>query len=193
MFAVYFSRSQGLNAGATRVSCVNLVPTTTTTTTACVENEAGINQSHQFTYARFLSANAGRASLKFAASRRELSSQAGASSTKEDDDELESGLSGLDLHDESDADLSDGHDDGGKPHDDLGLSDAEIDPAKRKSRGRQIHSELFNAILNAPGLSVDSALDKWVEQGKELSRKEIILVVRNLRRRKMFGRALQVN
>ncbi|TKY53764.1 Pentatricopeptide repeat-containing protein mitochondrial [Spatholobus suberectus] len=188
------SRSQGHNAGATCASRVKLLPTT------CVENEAGIPLSYQITYGRFLSADAfcrtGRASLKFAVSRQELSSQAGASSTKEDDDDdLEGGLSELEIHgsnDESDADLSDGDEDGGKPHDELELSDAEIDPTKKRPQGRQTQSELFKAILNAPGLSVHSALDKWVEEGKELSRKEISLAVRNLRRRKMYGRALQL-
>ncbi|XP_020235951.1 pentatricopeptide repeat-containing protein At1g80270, mitochondrial [Cajanus cajan] len=177
-------RSQGLNAGATRASCVKLVPST------CVENEDGIHQSHQITCGRFLSADAfsrgGCASLSFAVTRRELSSQAGASSTKDDDDDdLEGELSELEVHgsnDESDADLSDSKEDGG----------TEIDPTKKRSQGRRTDSELFKAILYAPGLSVDSALDKWVEEGKEISRKEISLAVRNLRNRKMYGRALQL-
>ncbi|KAL2323779.1 hypothetical protein Fmac_028158 [Flemingia macrophylla] len=178
------SRSQGLYAGATRASCVELVPST------CVENEAGIHQSHQFTCRRLLSADAfscfQHAFLKFTVSRRELSSQAGASSTKDDEeDDLLGELSELEAHgsnDESDADLSDNEDGGG----------TEIDPTKKKSQGRQTESELFKAILNAHGLSVHSALDKWVEQGKELSRKEIASAVRSLRNRKMYGRALQL-
>ncbi|KAL3030921.1 hypothetical protein AAZX31_02G000600 [Glycine max] len=72
----------------------------------------------------------------------------------------------------------------------MDLSDA--DPTKKKSQGRRTQSELFKAIANAPGLSVDSALNKWVEHGKELSRKEILLAVRELRRRKMYGRAFQL-
>ncbi|CAJ1966972.1 unnamed protein product [Sphenostylis stenocarpa] len=185
-------RSQGLNAGAARVSFVNLVPTT------CVENEGGTHQSGQITNGRLLSADAffgtGRTSLNYAVARRELSSQAGSSSTKEDDDVLEGGLSEMDLSHGSDDDahLSDGDEDAGKLNDELDLSDGEIDPTKKKSPGRLPESELFNAILKAPGLSIDSALNKWVEQGKELGRKEISSAVRNLRRRKMYGRALQL-
>ncbi|KAL2991522.1 hypothetical protein AAZX31_10G000700 [Glycine max] len=130
----------------------------------------------------------GRVSLKFAVGRHELSSQAGASSTKDDDDDLE--IHGS--NDESDADLSDGDEDGEKPHDELELSDAEIDPTKKKSQARWTQLKLFKVILNAPGLSVDSALSKWAGQGKELSRKEIFLAVRELRRRKMYGRAFQL-
>jgi len=191
VLAVYSSTSQGLNAGATRASAVKLVPITVE------ENEAGIPQSRQITHSRFLSADTfcrtGRVSLKFAVGTRELSSQAGASSTKVDDDDLEGGLSELEIqgsNDESDADLSDEDEDGGKPVDEMDLSDA--DPTKKKSQGRRTQSELFKAIANAPGLSVDSALNKWVEHGKELSRKEILLAVRELRRRKMYGRAFQV-
>ncbi|KAK7393751.1 hypothetical protein VNO78_22315 [Psophocarpus tetragonolobus] len=188
------SQGLGLNVGATRVSCVKLVPP------VCVQSEAGITQSREITSGRFLTADAfcgtGCASVKFASGSRQLSSQAGASSSKEnDDDDLEAGLSELDMHgsnDESDADLSHSDEDGGKPHHDLELSDAEIDPTKKKSQGRWTQSELFKAILQAPGLSVDSALDKWAEQGKELNRKEISSSLRNLRQRKMYGRALQL-
>ncbi|KAL9319469.1 hypothetical protein ACSQ67_015986 [Phaseolus vulgaris] len=178
-------RSQVLNAGPTRASSVNLVPTT------WVENETAMHQSREITYARFLAADVlcgmDCASRNFAVGWRELSSQAGASSTKEDDGELEGGS-----NDESDADLSDADENDEKLHDELELSDAETDPTKKKSPGRQTQSELFKAIVNAPGLSIDSALNKWVEQGKELSRKEIMLAVRNLRKRKMYGRAFQL-
>lgn len=177
MVAAYRSTRRGVNAGASRASAVKLVATTSE------ENEAGIPQSRQITYGRFLSAGMGRVSLKFAVGRHELSSQAGASSTKDDDDDLE--IHGS--NDESDADLSDGDEDGEKPHDELELSDAEIDPTKKKSQARWTQLKLFKVILNAPGLSVDSALSKWAGQGKELSRKEIFLAVRELRRRKMYG------
>ncbi|XP_061350511.1 pentatricopeptide repeat-containing protein At1g80270, mitochondrial [Gastrolobium bilobum] len=185
-------RSQGFNVGASRASCVKLMPT------ASVEDEAGIYDSHQITHSRFLSVSTfygtGHASLKFSVSRRELSSQADASSTKEDDD-LEDGLSELDTlgnNDENGTDLSDDDGDGEKPHGELELSDAEIDSTEKILRVRKIQSELFKEIVDAPGLSVHSALDKWAKQGKELSRQEISLALLNLRRRKMYARALQL-
>ncbi|BAT96701.1 Pentatricopeptide repeat-containing protein [Vigna angularis] len=178
-------RSQRLDAGAARAPCVNLVPTT------CLENERGIHQSRDISYGRFLSADMFRstdlASLNFSVDWCGISSQAGASSTKEDDGELEG-----ESNDESDADLSDGDEESEKLHDELELSDDETGPTKKQSPGRQTQSELFKEIVKAHGLSIDSALDKWVEQGKELGRKEIMLAVRNLRRRKMYGRALQL-
>ncbi|KAK7345943.1 hypothetical protein VNO77_16559 [Canavalia gladiata] len=186
-------RTRGLNAGASRASCGTLVPTT------CAENEAGFHSSNQLTYGRLMSTDTfyqmRRASNKFSVSKRELSSQADANSTKQDDDDLENALSELDVHGgdhESEADLSDGDEDGEKPHDELELSDGEIDPTEKKSRGGKIQSELFKVIANAPGLSVHSALQKWVEEGRELGRKEISLALINLRKRKMYGRALQL-
>lgn len=160
--------------------------------TTCLENERGIHQSRDISYGRFLSADmfcsTDLASLNFAVDWRGISSQAGASSTKEDDGELEG-----ESNDESDADLSDGDEESGKLHDELELSDDEISSTKKQSPGRQSQSELFKEIIKAHGLSIDSALNKWVEQGKEVDRKDITLAVRNLRKRKMYGRALQVN
>jgi len=59
---------------------------------------------------------------------------------------------------------------------------------------RQLHpSQLFKAIASVSELSVDSTLNDWVEKGEELSMQEIVLVLNSLRRRRMYGRALQVN
>ena len=186
-------RSQGFNLGASRASCVKLLPT------AYGEDEAGIHESSQITCSRVLSTKTfyrtGYSSLSFTVSRRELSSQADTSSTKDDDD-LEEELSEQETHGnnvEAEMDLADDDEDVEKPHNELELSDTEVDPTEKKSQGRKAQSELFMAIINAPGLSVHSALDKWIEEGKELSRQEISLALVNLRKRKMYGRALQVN
>ncbi|XP_038719607.1 pentatricopeptide repeat-containing protein At1g80270, mitochondrial-like isoform X1 [Tripterygium wilfordii] len=61
--------------------------------------------------------------------------------------------------------------------------------ASRKSEG----FELFKAISAAPGLSIQTALDKWVEEGKYLGREEIALAIRNLWKRQLYGRALQLS
>uniref|UniRef100_A0A0A0LEU5 PROP1-like PPR domain-containing protein n=1 Tax=Cucumis sativus TaxID=3659 RepID=A0A0A0LEU5_CUCSA len=52
-------------------------------------------------------------------------------------------------------------------------------------------SELLNVIWKAPGLTVSSALDKWVSEGKELSRDDISSAMLNLRKCRMYGKALQ--
>lgn len=93
---------------------------------------------------------------------------------------------------EPDAD-GDGRDTAEIDINELELSDTETDPSDKKSRSIRSRSELFKAIVSVSGLSVDSALDKWVEKGKELSWQEIGLALNSLRRRKMYGRALQVN
>ncbi|GLT28024.1 hypothetical protein SLA2020_029820 [Shorea laevis] len=75
----------------------------------------------------------------------------------------------------------------------LELSEIETIPNEKKTSKRGAYSELFEAIVSGPGNSVHKALEKWVEEGKELSREEISLAMLNLRKRKMFGRALQLS
>ena len=168
-----------------------------------MEDETGISESSRMTYGGFLSpksfCHSGHASLKFTVSRRELSSQADASSTKEQDD-LEDGFSELETPAGdgnenlliSDTDLSDDNEDGKEPHNELELSDTEVEPSEKKLYRGRAQSELFKLILGAPGISVHSMMDKWVEEGKELSRQVISLAMVNLRRRKMYAKALQV-
>ncbi|XP_022934674.1 pentatricopeptide repeat-containing protein At1g80270, mitochondrial-like [Cucurbita moschata] len=117
-----------------------------------------------------------------------LSSQAGADNSEKEDD-LEDGFSELEDNktaDENEEDRTSGSEiDDDDDDDDDGTQDAENISTKRAP------SELFKAISSAPGLSVPSALDKWVSEGKELSRADISLAMLNLRRRRMFGKALQ--
>lgn len=192
-----FSRSRGFKVGTARASCVKLTPN------ACVEDEAGISECSPIIHNRSLlntfQYHSGYASLKFIVSRRELSSQSDARSTEEADD-LEDGLSELDTptgedNDEliSEPNIADDNDDVEEPQNELELSDTETELTQKKSReGRRVQSELLKAILDSPGLSVQSVLDKWVEEGKELSRSEVSLAMLNLRKRRMFWRALQV-
>ncbi|XP_027364233.1 pentatricopeptide repeat-containing protein At4g32450, mitochondrial-like isoform X1 [Abrus precatorius] len=123
-------RSQGLNTGAYRASWVKLVPT------ICAEKEAGVDQSRQITYGRLMSINTfhytSRASPKFSTCRREHSSRAGASIMKDKDDDLEDGLSVLEIHGsncESEAGLS-----CEKPHDELELSTDYVKSLKVSSK-----------------------------------------------------------
>ncbi|KAK2416621.1 Tetratricopeptide repeat (TPR) superfamily protein [Trifolium repens] len=205
-------RKSGLNV---RVSCVKLMPNT------LVDDEAEISDSPKIVYGNggFLLRNrcyhSGYGSMGFSVGRRELSSEAGAKDTKdEDDDDLEEGFSELEegfseleetpVGDEgeklldSDTELSDDsvseESDIEEPHNELELplSHNEDEILEVKIR-RRAESELFKAIMAAPGHTIHTALDKWVEEGKELSRQEISLAMVNLRKRKMYGRALQLS
>ncbi|XP_022971191.1 pentatricopeptide repeat-containing protein At1g80270, mitochondrial-like [Cucurbita maxima] len=135
-----------------------------------------------------------------------LSSQAGAENSGEEDD-LEDGFSELETLPSTDAlednkaadenegeltsesELDDDTVDAGTQNE-LDLPELETELAE-KIPAKRAPSELFKAIWSAPGSSVPSALDKWVSEGKELSRADISLAMLNLRRRRMFGKALQ--
>lgn len=141
-----------------------------------------------------------------------FASQAGTKSSGEDDDDLEDGFSELEtstapdlinesqaVHGKEDGLISEPEfseedaDDIGvdKPQDELEVSDAEIDDGKGTMQ-KTSSSELYKAILAAPGLSVRKVVDKWLEEGNEVTRSEIASTMLNLRKRRMFGRALQV-
>ncbi|CAM8955749.1 unnamed protein product [Rhodiola kirilowii] len=62
-----------------------------------------------------------------------------------------------------------------------------------EKKSRKVGSpELLKAILSAPGLSIGSALDKYIEDGKEVNSSDIADAMLRLRQRRMFGRALQL-
>lgn len=126
------------------------------------------------------------------------------------EDDLEEGFSELEtaaseavqesnIEDENDDELisepepSGDNDDNDDPaQSDLESLDTESDSAEKMSRKNRMFSELFKTIIAAPGLSISSALDKFAEDGKDLSRAEISAAMLNLRNRRMYGRALQV-
>ncbi|XP_011652177.2 pentatricopeptide repeat-containing protein At1g80270, mitochondrial [Cucumis sativus] len=121
-----------------------------------------------------------------------LSTQAGAENSGEEDN-VEDGFSELDealpttrseIADDDDDIVDDGS------QNELDLLEGETVLAEKKS-SKWVPSELTKVIWNAPGLSVASALDKWVSEGNELSRSDISLTMMSLRRRRMFGKALQ--
>ncbi|CAI8619831.1 unnamed protein product [Vicia faba] len=165
---------------------------------------------HPMIHGRFLSKGhtfyrTDDAFLQFTVSRCGFLSQADASSTEDDDGdgdndddhmEVEDQLTELDADGdsiESETCLLDCVEDGEKPEYELELLDTKSVPAEKKSRSAKSQSELFKVVVNVSGLSVDSALNKWVARGKELSRKEIWLALVNLRKRKMYGKALLVD
>ncbi|KAJ9184997.1 hypothetical protein P3X46_004678 [Hevea brasiliensis] len=148
---------------------------------------------------------------KFYMVRQSMSSQAGAESSESEDD-LEDGFSELETpasdnaieernavggnEDElvSEPELSDDNDDVGEHSQNaMELLDTEADSDEKASMKKKVASELFRAIISAPGLSINGVLDKWVEEGKDLDRAEILLVMLDLRKRRMYGRALQLS
>lgn len=144
--------------------------------------------------------------------RHRFSSQAGTKSSGEEDDDLEDGFSELEApassevtqnstveaenDDEliSEPDLSGEENDGDveEPQNELELSDTETGASEKISRKSRYSSALFKNIMAAPGLSVHNVMDRWVEEGNEVSRPVIAQVLLNLRKRRMYGRALQV-
>lgn len=199
-----------LSIGASHATCaISEVPR------SCLEDKVGICESPQVISGRCLSAkrfyHTTHPSLKFSMGKHGLSSQAGAKSSDEEDD-LDDGFSELETPVSADAMQESNADDGDKdelisepdlsdvdddvdepPQNELGLSDIETDIIEKKSPRKRTTSELFKAIMDASGLSVNSALDKWVAEGKELGRAEISLAMLNLRKRRMYGRALQLS
>lgn len=134
---------------------------------------------------------------------RNLSSKVGTKSEK--DDGLEDGFSELEVppEDEKIEEILDKEhgdlesigesteEDDEAVEDAIGLADIESNYGK-KEVGRKVRtSPLFNVIMDSTRPSCNSALDKWVEEGNPLGRTEISLALMNLRKRRLFGKALQ--
>ncbi|KAK9082071.1 hypothetical protein Syun_031470 [Stephania yunnanensis] len=137
---------------------------------------------------------------------RGLSSQAGTESSGEESElddgfsELENPIADTNLEAKagegeigeglvSDSELlsdDDNEDDAGE--NELHLSDAESEESKKKTL-----SEFLKVIVAAPRMKMDAALDKWIEEGNPLGRYEIHSAMLNLRKRRWFGKALELS
>lgn len=183
-------KSHGFGLGTARACCSRLE-----VSCGCVDDEAGILpypkavSDGRLPLLRFYHHTHDRSN--FFGGRCGLSSQAGAESSGEEDD-LEEGFS--ELENEygliSEPEPSGDHDD---IENDLELSETETEPSRKTTPSKRKFSKLFKAIMDAPDISVNSVLDKYVEEGNDLSRAEISLAMANLRRRRMYGRALQLS
>lgn len=118
---------------------------------------------------------------------RSFSSQADTKTNGEDDDDLEDGFS--DLETPLDIVQEDGSDD-----DLSSVSEGEGDTVveEKKPFTARAFSEMTKAILKNPALPVSNVLDKWVEEGNEVTRTELSVTMLNLRKRRLFVKALQV-
>lgn len=144
--------------------------------------------------------------LKLFMESRSFSSQAGTKSSGEEDSNSDNGFSELESSTATEAiqevnkvdesvsehELSEGDLDGEdvEARQKL-LSDTEAESIKQKSPRNRVSSALFNAIMASPALSVRKIMDKWVE-GNNVTRTEVAAAMLDLRKRRMYGRALQV-
>ncbi|XP_010472954.1 PREDICTED: pentatricopeptide repeat-containing protein At1g80270, mitochondrial-like isoform X1 [Camelina sativa] len=134
-------------------------------------------------------------------SQRALSSSAGTKSDQEEDyDDLEDCFSELGSS-KSGQDSSSSDDDEVAPEGKLSADEddseeeLELDLTETEDSKKTVEykpSELFKTIVSAPGLAIGSALDKWVEAGNDITRVEVAKAMLQLRKRRMFGRALQM-
>nr|GEU35697.1 pentatricopeptide repeat-containing protein At1g80270, mitochondrial-like [Tanacetum cinerariifolium] len=129
------------------------------------------------------------------------SSLAGTKSSGEEDDDLEDGFSELeassidvsqekDAVDEIDDDLIElelSEEEDVVPENETEVSD------KKTSQQRRAFSVLFKVIMDSPRIPVHKALDKWLEKGETTSRADISVALLELRRRRMFDKALQLS
>ncbi|XP_023544764.1 pentatricopeptide repeat-containing protein At1g80270, mitochondrial-like [Cucurbita pepo subsp. pepo] len=177
--------------------------------TACTDVKRGMATSHVSSDSCLLSNwfhYAIHGPSRHGVDRRSLSSQAGPRSSGEEDD-LEDGFSELepekitptqtaeedDMFIDPELIEDDAGDSVGPSQNDLDLSEAIDDADEKRPINRRAYSELFQAIMSSPGLSIHNVLDKWVAEGKELNRSEISLAMLNLRKRRLYGRALQLS
>ncbi|XP_076923833.1 pentatricopeptide repeat-containing protein At1g80270, mitochondrial-like [Bidens hawaiensis] len=77
--------------------------------------------------------------------------------------------------------------------DELNPLDSEEVVAESNGGERKGSSELFKVVVDSSTMSAKNAFDKWVEEGHELSRSEISHAMFEFRRRKMYGKALQMS
>ncbi|KAI3682321.1 hypothetical protein L1987_82223 [Smallanthus sonchifolius] len=125
------------------------------------------------------------------------SSMAGTKSSGEEDDDLMDGFSELEdaTTDEiQEKNVGDESDDGtvSEPEPPEDEDDDTIEPEKTRQTKRAF-SVLFKVIMDSPGSPVQKALDKWLEKGEKISRSDISVAMIELRKRRMYDKALQMS
>uniref|UniRef100_A0A2P2KJI7 Pentatricopeptide repeat-containing protein n=1 Tax=Rhizophora mucronata TaxID=61149 RepID=A0A2P2KJI7_RHIMU len=203
--ASVFPRFRGLVVRTSRACCAELeVPSSYS------EGKVATSVSAERVSERCIFYSTAKVFSEFCVERRSLSSQAGAKNS-ELEDNMEDGFSELETPDStssmeevstmagnedelvSEPELLDGdhEDEEDNILESSHILDTETDPKEKKARGKRDTSDLFKAIVSSPN-SVHSVLDKWAEE-KELSQAEISLATSNFRKRRMYGRALQLS
>ncbi|KAL0339772.1 UNVERIFIED_CONTAM: Pentatricopeptide repeat-containing protein, mitochondrial [Sesamum radiatum] len=201
-------RSQGLSSGAAR-ACFGQ----SEIAGWCLENyNAGVTKPQRKLCDGLLSStgfhNTKSSCSKSQSEVRTFSSQAGAGNSGQEDDELEDGFSDLEKPshvaqesssgDESESDddlisrseLSGEEDVAEDIQNELEALGTETDVEVKKSPET---SAMAKAILDAPASLVSTVLDKWVEEGNEVTQNEVSLTMFQLRIRRFFIKALQLS
>ncbi|PIA60111.1 hypothetical protein AQUCO_00400777v1 [Aquilegia coerulea] len=203
--AVVPLRTHGCHIGASRTCCAKL-----DTLTTDLEHKVETCNNTQFVSSGYRtwpkrSYQSLSSHSKFSSASRGLSSQAGAESSEEDS--VEDGFSELETPSSevagettvkeeiaedliSEPDLSD-DDETEVSLKELGLSDTDQNAAEETSPKKENDSGLFKVLLTATRNSMDNELNKWDEEGKPLGRTEISIAMLNLRKRRLYGKALQ--
>ncbi|KMT15189.1 hypothetical protein BVRB_3g063020 [Beta vulgaris subsp. vulgaris] len=199
-------KAQGLNLAAFR-SCAGIAPFSSHT-----EDKSSNSQHHGFTLDSWISSNICQPivhfSNHFSVGNRSLSSEAGAKSGGEEDD-VEEGFSELEApeasettgkNDESSDSSSDSESDLSNVDENMEenletelMGDAEMVAGGAESTKNWGPSPLLKLILDASGQAVSDVLDRYVAEGKDVSRTEAYQVLLNLRRRKMYVKSLQLS
>ncbi|XP_019162110.1 PREDICTED: pentatricopeptide repeat-containing protein At1g80270, mitochondrial-like [Ipomoea nil] len=199
-------RKQGLNTGSIRICFA-----TSELSNRCFEEfDTGINTITPVVSDRCLPVNrfyrmGHSAPISFKGSYGFSSQAVGTRSSGEEDDKLD-GIPELESPTASDP-IQDGNannDDGlvsepehiDEDSDDEGAegSQSELgDTMTRISQKKAPYSEIVKAILAAFPLSVSSVMDKWVEEGKELTRADIKMAMLGLRKMRMYVAALKLS
>ncbi|KAJ8570322.1 hypothetical protein K7X08_037294 [Anisodus acutangulus] len=177
-------KKQKFISGSSRVSC-----TTNEVTGRYSEgNSVGISNeisNRSLSFRGFCKTAHG--SSKLFLGRQNFSSLVGTKTSSEIDSDLDDGFSELEGPTETEIMIETNGEDELVSECVLSGDDVEMPQDNKKSM------ELLKAITAAPVLGIDRVMDKWVEKGNDLTRREITLTMRYLRNRHMYGRALQLS
>ncbi|KAG8052582.1 hypothetical protein GUJ93_ZPchr0001g30096 [Zizania palustris] len=126
---------------------------------------------------------------------RGFSSQAGANSGDKED-ELDDGFSDLEVPPETvnkDSGLTSSDENSDEDTiDAIGLSEVEADAKSEEPRNKASKSTLLKALLDGPRNGATEAVKKWLNDGNTVDRSDIFNTIFNLRKRKLFIKALQL-
>ncbi|KAI3830262.1 hypothetical protein L1987_04399 [Smallanthus sonchifolius] len=125
------------------------------------------------------------------------SSMAGTKSSGEEDDDLMDGFSELEdatTDEVQEKNVEDEGDDGtvSEPEPPEDEDDDTIAP-KKTHQPKRAFSVLFKVIMDSRVGHVQKALDKWLEKGEKISRSDISVALIELRKRRMYDKALQMS
>ncbi|KAL3637141.1 hypothetical protein CASFOL_019440 [Castilleja foliolosa] len=194
-------RNQGVRSGSNIIRCSNsdISRYLENSNTGIIDTQDKIFDG-LLASARFL--NTSSISPKSHCKVRAFSSQTDTTSTKEDDDDLDDGFSELGtpalvVTSEDDSDDEDISEEEGIAADDiqneLEVFGIETGAVEKNSPRTRAFSEMTRVILASPPVPVSKVLDKWVEEGNQVTQTEATITTLHLRKRRMFGKALELS